>query len=396
MARRRLLVLYHKRLEEIQYSGAGKAIIDHYNTLARHLDVTVVSIVPPHKCRRPPGLWGVAFRYHVACSASAREVLLYSLRLASSLSRRLEPLLLAALLSLGIGPGAAMGEAVAGGYDAVVVEQPYLDTRSLPRESLAVRLHNIEAEYVEMLARLEDMELPEAVKRLIGASEGERLRRARGLVALSFRDALLAEKLYGVKACYAPPVITPAEPAAQWEPPAPPRSYVVYVASPHRPNIVAAKPLLAAAPLLEGLGLRVVIAGALGEHLQRRGLRPRNVTLLGRLSEEQLAALYRGAYAAYIPHMHRSGLPIKLLEAVLHGAPPLVERRLAALPPLQGLDETNAVIAERLAPAEMAEALRSTMHRYDELLRSLRRLASRYSRENLVRLNLQCLDAVLA
>ena len=225
-------MLYHKRLEEIRYSGAGKAIIDHYNALARHLDVTVMSIVPPHKCRRPPGLWGVAFRYHVACSASAREALLYPLRLASSLMRRLEPLLLAALLSLGIGPGAAMGEAVAGGYDAVVVEQPYLDTRGLPRESLAVRMHNIEAEYVEMLASLEDMELPEAVKRLIGASEGERLRRARGLVALSFRDALLAEKLYGVKACYAPPVITPAEPAAQWEPPAPPRSYVVYVVSP--------------------------------------------------------------------------------------------------------------------------------------------------------------------
>lgn len=113
---------------------------------------------------------------------------------------------------------------------------------------------------------------------------------------------------------------------------------------------------------IEGLPIPLHIVGdgplreVLAAQVEREGLQAQ-VTFLGRLTGEKLAAAYRHAAFVVMPSMCYENAPLVALEAYAHGKP-LLGSRLGGLPEIIDHEVTGL-----LFPASDAEALRSCLER---------------------------------
>jgi glycosyltransferase involved in cell wall biosynthesis len=119
--------------------------------------------------------------------------------------------------------------------------------------------------------------------------------------------------------------------------------------------------LVEAFALLVDTGLRLAVAGGAGWGEQPELDRP-GIDRLGRVSDAELAALYRGAEAVVYPSRFEGfGMPIT--EAMACGAPVVA----SAHPSLDDAAGDAAVRCDPERPEAMAEAIREVLRRRDEL-----------------------------
>ena len=119
--------------------------------------------------------------------------------------------------------------------------------------------------------------------------------------------------------------------------------------------------LVDAFSLLGDTGLSLVVVGGQGWGEQPQLDRP-GVVRLGRVSDEELARLYRGAAAVAYPSRYEGfGMPIT--EAMASGAPVVA----SAHPSMDDAAGTAAVRADPESPEAIAAAVREALARHDEL-----------------------------
>jgi len=201
-----------------------------------------------------------------------------------------------------------------------------------------LRLHNVEAEYISLLApRI----LRRLAFRLVYSAENRVLRSfPGGLIVISERDRLLFRRLYGVD----PYFIGPTLRASRRE--CPERGYIervleivgvechryiLYVGSYHKPSIGALKRLLEALEMLGG-SVKIVIVGPSGLMIDRTLSKRAGAIIAGRVGEKTLRALYCCAGLSIIPTIG-SGVPIKVIEALQYGIPTIAPKRIEEILP---------------------------------------------------------------
>jgi glycosyltransferase involved in cell wall biosynthesis len=139
------------------------------------------------------------------------------------------------------------------------------------------------------------------------------------------------------------------------------RPYVLFVGTPeprkNLPRLIEAMRLLRA----RGFAERLVIAGSGG--WGNVSLESENVDQLGRVSDEQLAALYAHASCLAIPSLHE-GFGLPAIEAMACGIP-VVAGRSGALPEITG---GAAVLVDPLSSASIADGIEQTIKDRDPLI----------------------------
>jgi glycosyltransferase involved in cell wall biosynthesis len=122
-------------------------------------------------------------------------------------------------------------------------------------------------------------------------------------------------------------------------------------------NLTPNKTLVPVAAALAAAGIRVVVVGAGGAskvYAQQAGLDIPGVELAGRVSDDELAALLRGATALVFPSLYEGfGLPI--VEAQALGCP-VIASTSASIPEVAG---EGALYFDALEPAQAVELVLS-------------------------------------
>jgi glycosyltransferase involved in cell wall biosynthesis len=136
--------------------------------------------------------------------------------------------------------------------------------------------------------------------------------------------------------------------------------YVLHIGS-DDPRDDTETALAAFAAARERTGVRLLVAGGYS------GAPRDGVEFLGRVSDEELLALYRGA-AAYLDASLYEGFGFQVLEALGCGAP-VVATRVTSIPEIAG---DAALLVEPRAPAAMGDALVRVLED-EELAADLRR-----------------------
>jgi glycosyltransferase involved in cell wall biosynthesis len=106
----------------------------------------------------------------------------------------------------------------------------------------------------------------------------------------------------------------------------------------------------------------LAIAGGIGEHINRKGLISKRIKILGIVPDKILKSLYCCAAISLAPIVSGGGVPIKLIESILHGVPTITSRRAELIVPgLKHLD--NVVIIEKIG--SLSEALKTLTRNRD-------------------------------
>lgn len=234
----------------------------------------------------------------------------------------------------------------------------------------ALRIHNVEAEYVSSISW---RPFKEAAYKLIGAVEGEVLRRAGNLIAISARDAEIVEKLYGVRPAFLGPTLRVVRGGCE-EAEKILRilglscgGHAIFVGGGHRPSVDALRETLRELRR-HGAPVKLAVVGRSGEILWREVVRTPGARALGRVGRRVLEALYCCAEVSLAPIVGGSGVPIKLVEALLHGLPTITsERALKVLPWLR--HGINVFIAEKAGGLGKALEVLMSDHQLRERLR---------------------------
>lgn len=234
-----------------------------------------------------------------------------------------------------------------------------------------LRLHNVEAEYISLLApRI----LRRLAYRLIYTAESMVLKSfSGGLIAISERDKLLFRRLYGLDPYFIGPTLRASRSEC-------PESgyiekvleiigvecyrYILYVGSSHKPSIEALKRLLKA---LIGLGgsVKIVVVGTAGLMIDRTVAKKAGAIIAGRVGEKTLRALYCCAGLSIIPTIG-SGVPIKVIEALQYGIPTIAPKKVERILPY--VREWGNLIAlenpedlEKIAGKKMEEMMKKNI-----------------------------------
>lgn len=255
------------------------------------------------------------------------------------------------------------------GYDLVVLETTYLSHMASILSFIGVpymvRIHNVEAEYI---ASLSYGLLRGLAYRAMHYVERRALEIARNCVTISMRDREIIKKLYGVETHYLGPTVRGSRKdcsskdqelvgglSLECE------NYALFVGSPHKPNIDALSNILEAVSG-DWVEMDLAIAGGIGEHINRKGLISKRIKILGIVPDKILKSLYCCAAISLAPIVSGGGVPIKLIESILHGVPTITSRRAELIVPgLKHLD--NVVIIEKIG--SLSEALKTLTRNRD-------------------------------
>jgi glycosyltransferase involved in cell wall biosynthesis len=156
-----------------------------------------------------------------------------------------------------------------------------------------------------------------------------------------------------------------------------PRPYVLCLGQPQRYKNMEL--VLKMAPSLAALGIDIYMAGGIKEEALPlgEGVRPANLRLLGRVSDDDLARLLEGAICFLFPsRIEGFGLPA--VEAMTHGCP-VIASTAPCLPEICG---EGAVLADPDRPDEWVQAVRLLWQDDQQRRRMIengRRRAAKYS-----------------
>lgn len=241
----------------------------------------------------------------------------------------------------------------------IISEQPYTSllawrlamTRDNP---MILREHNIEAEY---LAKLSYTKLSELALNLFWTLEKAALSMSSSVIAISYRDYnILSQQLPSIreKITYAPPLLrtkgTDLGELCLRKLGAEPYNYVLFVASKHLFNIHALEALIKAAESTKSI--KFIVAGTICEYLRRFQRIPQNVKALGVVDDNMLHTLYKHSLLVYAPFTHGTGVPVKLVEAIIYGAPTVSTPNV--LNTIQGLKHKVNIYVARLNDMPLA------------------------------------------
>ncbi len=248
--------------------------------------------------------------------------------------------------------------------DVVVAEQPYVFpvaevASKMLNAVLVLREHNVEEVYVRDLLNIANVKDPLTVRMARGVEEYA-VRRARITFTISRVDyaRLIAKGLSSVK-MLTPGLLWRGSNSKVLD------DYVLLSASDHPPNMILLLKFIKYAKKYPTL--KFVITGNVCKYVKLiREKLPRNVVLLGDVPLDLLAGLYKHALLVYASSSISTGVPVKLLEALLYGVP-AVTNRYAYL----ALDKPPGVVLEHM----FDEVIKSS-----DLLERLREGARRASR----------------
>ena len=204
-----------------------------------------------------------------------------------------------------------------------------------------IRIHNIESQYISSLTKLFERKAIE----IIGSLETNILSKAHKIYALSYKDSLTIKILYNIDATYIPPILITEEPCYEeilGKFGIERNNYYLFIASPHKPNILFLKKIMECWRNLRIRGYKLVVGGSISPIAKKllNKYYNKDIIVTGLLSKEEVIALTKYAYVYLAPH-HGHGVPIKLVEALQLGVPAITT--INALQSITGLKDKENV-----------------------------------------------------
>lgn len=346
-----VLVLVHRPLYPPVY-GYSRVIVDTYSALAEEgHSVYIISIIPKKRIGRKDlnGVYYVELNEpipvfvrlattRILLRISRGELLCYHLSWLSRAyaSQNIVESIINIVAEYMKKPDVIIAETIYPGLLAEKLSRKFL-TKHI------IRIHNIEAGYISSLTRL----FKKRSFKIVSSLERKVLRAAYKVYALSYRDSISVRDLYDVNAAYIPPILITKrshQSRILEKLDLEKHSYYLYVASPHKPNILFLKKVLNCCRNIWRYGYKLVVGGSISPiaerilHKKGRG----EAIIAGLLSKEDLTTLIMNAYAFIAPH-HGYGVPIKLVEAIQLGVPVITTTN--ALYTIKGLRHGENVYA---------------------------------------------------
>ena len=258
-----------------------------------------------------------------------------------------------------------------------------------------IRIHNIEVQYISSLTKLFKRKAIE----MIGSLETNILSKAYKVYALSYKDSLTLKKLYGIDAIYIPPVLIIEEPYREEilkKFDIERNNYYLFIASPHKPNILFLKKIMECWRNLRIRGYKLVVGGSISPIAKRllNKYYNKDIIVTGLLSKEEVISLTKNAYVYLAPH-HGHGVPIKLVEALQLGVPAITTAN--ALESIRGLKDKVNVYAindiDKLCEAMEVMAMDKTLH--DNISKSVEKISKTLDYKKLTKIFIRELSSII-